>query len=517
MRRFKAGVIAVISVALLAACSGGASGGTGAKEADPGATLTFVDSAPNPNLDPADPLNDSSFSQASLFAVYDRLVGFDPDGVPEPQLATEWSYSEDLETVTLKLREDVTFHDGEPFDAAAVKANLERSKKVGDAAGNTMKAAAAEIESIEAPDDLTAVIHLNKPDGGFVYSLGTQIGMMLSPAVLDGSTGLDLEPIGAGPYQVEEFKPSDTTTFSRYDEYWEAKEDRPAKFVVKYVVDSNTRLNAVRSGEATVSLVTPAQVSGAEAGGLETVVNPTASRWTGYLNTSRVLKDVRIRQALMYAIDRDTIAKALSFNTGEPTVQLIPEGAPGHVDGAEDQYPYDPDRAKALLAEAGYADGLTLSYILLNSPEYSQIADVLQQQLGEVGIELKITQVDIAQATMFMQGTGDMMVARWGGRADQLGTLKTVVGNGGTYAPAGAVTKKLEDALAKAESFSFEMPERAEWLTAASQEAIDQAASVPIMTRSNIYAFKEGCIEGLTKYLAAGSNDWRDVTVGAGC
>lgn len=518
MRRLKAGVIVVVSVALLAACSGGGtSGGSQAKEADPSATLTFFDSAPNPNLDPTDPINDSSFSQATLFAVYDRLVGFDPDGVPEPQLATEWSYSDDLKTVTLKLREGVTFHDGEPFDAAAVKANLERSKKVGDAAGNTVKAAAAEIDSVETPDDLTAVIHLNTPDGGFVYSLGTQIGMMLSPAVLDGSTGLDLQPIGAGPYKVDEFKPSDTTTFSRYDDYWDGKEDRPAKLVVKYVVDANTRLNAARSGEATVSLVTPAQVSGAEAGGLETIVNPTASQWTYYLNTSRALKDVRVRQALMYAIDRDTIAEALSFNTGQPTVQLIPEGAPGHVDGAEKQYPYDPEKAKALLEEAGHADGLTLNYILLNSPEYSQITDVIQQQLGEVGIDLKITQVDIAQASMFMQGTGDIMLARWGGRADQLATLKTVVGTGGTYAPAGAVSQELDDALAKAESFSFEEPGRADWLTTANQEVIDQAANVPVMTRSNIYAFKDGCIDGLTKYLAAGSNDWRDVTVGSGC
>jgi peptide/nickel transport system substrate-binding protein len=223
VRRFRAGVIAVISVVSLAACSGGSSGGSAAKEADPNETLTFIDSAPNPNLDPTDPLNDSSFSQATLFAVYDRLVGFDADGVPEPQLATEWSYSKDLKTVTLKLREGVTFHDGEPFNAAAVKANLERSKEVGDAAGATVKAAAAEVESVETPDDLTAVVHLNTPDGGFVYSLGTQIGMMLSPAVLDGSTGLDLKPVGAGPYKVDDFKPSDTTTFSRYDDYWDAK------------------------------------------------------------------------------------------------------------------------------------------------------------------------------------------------------------------------------------------------------------------------------------------------------
>jgi peptide/nickel transport system substrate-binding protein len=412
----------------------------------------------------------------------------------------------------------VTFHDGQPLDSAAVKANLERSKSVGDAAGSTVRAAAAEIASVDTPDSSTVTINLTKPDGGFVYALGTQIGMMISPSSLDGSAGLDLDPVGAGPYVAEDFKPTDTATFARFDDYWDDSEERPAKFVVKYVTDATTRLNAVRSGQSTVSLITPSQLSTAESSGLEVVVNPTSSRWTLYLNTSRVMKDERIRQAMMYAIDRESIASALSFDTGEPTVSLIPGGAPGSIEDAEADYPYDVEKAKELMSEAGYPDGgLTISYILLNSPEYSQLTDVLQEQLAAIGIKLDVSQIDISQAASFTAGTGDMMLARWGGRADQLATLNVVVGPDGTYAPGGVVTPELEQALQQAGQFSIDDPQRAVALQDANQETISQAATVPIMTRANIYAFKPGCVAGLEEYLASGSNDWRDVTVSSGC
>lgn len=522
MRKSLTAITALVCALSLAACGGGKSspGGTDATAPDKNATLTFLDSAPNSSLDPAAVANDSSFSQAVLYAIYDRLIGFDAKGDFIPQLATKWAYADgDLSTLTLTLRTGVKFQDGTPFDADAVKANLERSMSLGaEDAGKTLLGAASKIKSVEASDPTTVVIKLAGPDGGFLFNLGTQMGMMISPKSLDGATGIDLKPIGAGPFTLTDFKPTNTTTMKRNDDYWDGPKDRPAKMVVKYVVDTNTRLNAVRSGEATVSLLTPSQVAAAKSAGLESVVNPTASRWNIYLNTSRQLKDPLVRQALMHAIDRKAIAKALSFNTGEPTVQLIPEGAPGHVDGAESAYPYDPAKAKALLKEAGFDNGLTLDYILLNSPEYSQLTDVLQQQFLAVGVTVKITSLDISQAGVFNSGKqGDMMLARWGGRADQLETLDVVVGPGGSYAPGGAVSTILSDALEAAAGFEVGEPERDVAIKAANQEAIDQAATVPVMTRANIYSFKPGCIGGLKQYLASGSNDWRDVTVGAGC
>jgi peptide/nickel transport system substrate-binding protein len=507
-------------VGFTAACGGGGtSTTTSGKTPDKNATLTYMDSAPNASLDPALAGNDSSFAQAALFAVYDRLLGFDGKGNLIPQLATKWEYaSGDLSTLTLTLRTGVKFQDGTAFDANAVKANLERSQKLGADAGSTVKAGASEISSITAPDPNTVVLKLSRPDGGFVYNLGIQLGMMISPTSLDGTSGPQLKPVGAGPFKVDSFKPNDTTTTSRYDGYWDGPKNRPAKLVFKYVVDATTRLNALRSGQATVSLLTPAQLAQAKTAGLETVVNQTASRWNIYINTLNKLKDPKVRQALNYAIDRVNIAKALSFGTGQPTVQLIPDGAPGHIDGAESTYPYDAAKAKQLLADAGYPNGLTLDYILLNSPEYSQLTDVLQQQFAAIGVKLTIKQLDISQGTIFTEGkAADLMLARWGGRADPLATLNIVIGPKGTYAPGGAVTTKLSDDLTKAAGEQVTDPARADTLKAANQEAIDQAATLPVMTRANIYGYKSGCVSGLTQYLASGSNDWRDVTVGTGC
>jgi len=515
--------VLILSVAVLlmtAACAGGTSGSTGtARPPDPAANLVFLDSAPNPDLDPASTLSDSSFSQAVLYAIYDRLLNFKPDGSLKEGLAKEWGFTDkSLTSFGLTLRDGVNFQDGTPLDAQAVKANLERSKSLGKSAGPTVAAAAANIQSVTATDDKTVKITLAKPDGGFAFALGSQLGMMISPKSLTGAAGIDLKPVGAGPYQVTSFKPNNSTEMKRFDGFWAGVGNRPATLTIKYVTDDQTRLNALRSGQATVALLTPRQISEAKQNALETTVNNTASMWDIYLNTSKALKDVRVRQALMHAIDRDSISKALTFGTGQPSMQLLPPGAVGHVQGAEDQYRYDPAEAKRLLSEAGYPNGLALDFILLNTPEYRQITEVLQQQFAKVGVTINITTLDISQVGQFISGkTGDLILARWGGRSDSLRTLDIVVGPKGTYAPAGAVTPKLADLLNAAAGLSSDDPARADAIKAANQKTIDQAATIPIMTRANIYAFRPGCIKGLGEYLASGSNDWRDVTVATGC
>lgn len=512
-------ILAIGVMLAVAACGGGSKSSAEGKKPDPAAKMVFLDSAPNPDLDPASTISDSSFSQAVLYAIYDRLLTFEPNGALKEGLAKEWGFTGGgLTTFRVTLRDGITFHDGKTLDAQAVKANLERSKSLGKAAGPTVAAAAAEIQSVTAVDAKTVNIALSKPDGSFPFALASQLGMMVSPASLTGAAGVDLKPVGAGPYKVKSFQPNNETVLERFDAFWDGSKTRPATFTIKYVTDDQTRLNALRSGQANVALLSPRQLAEAKQGGLETTVNNTSSMWVIYENTSRALKDVKVRQALMHAIDRKSISKALSFGTGQPSAQLLPPGSTGHVDDADAQYPYDPEKAKQLLSEAGQAGGLALDFVLLNTPEYSQIAEVLQQQFAKVGVTLRITTLDISQAGQFISGkTGDLMLARWGGRADPLKTLQVVIGPGGTYAPAGPVTPKLAELLGAASRYAADDPARAGAIKAANQEAVAQAANIPVMTRANIYAFRPGCIKGLGEYLASGSNDWRDVTVATGC
>ncbi|MCR1781281.1 hypothetical protein KVF89_01935 [Nocardioides carbamazepini] len=511
-------VLTFLCIATTTAC-GGADGSTDSTP-DPDGTITVLDVNPQPNgtMDPRTAKNDSGPSQSPLYAVFDRLIGFDEEGTPIPQLATEWSYSDDLTVVTLTLREGVTFHDGTAFDATAVKENLEAAKTLDADVGSTFRAAAAQIASVEATSPTEVAITLTAPDGGFIYALGTQIGMMISPAAL-GRRGLEMDPVGTGPFVLEEFTPNESTSMVRYDDYWDGVKDRPKRLVMKYVTDETTRLNAVRSGEATVASVTPQQIATAEGAGLEVKINPSGSRWTMYLNTSGALGEPLVRQALMYAIDRKSIAAALGFGTTEPTVQLIPKGQPGHIDGAEDDYAFDPDKARELLEQAGYPDGLTLGFLLLNLSDYTQMFDVVSQQLKDVGITLDVKTMDISQSLpAFQDGSGgDIWMVRWGGRADPLQTLEIVVGPGGTYTPGGVVSEDLADALEAVSGFSVDDPARAEAIEEANRITIESAATVPIIDRPIIYAYKKGCVSGLEPYLASSANDWRDVTVGVGC
>ena len=341
--------------------------------------------------------------------------------------------------------------------------------------------------------------------------------MMISPKSLDGSFGVDLKAIGAGPYSVESFKPNDTTELVRFDDFWSGKKDRPKKFTIKYVADDQTRMNSLRSGQANVAILSARQMSEAESGGLEVKVNPTSSSWVMYLNTSGPLKDLKVRQAVMYAIDRAALAKALSFGTGKASTQLFPEGTPSFAPDAE-KYKFDPDKAKKLLTEAGVAGGVTVSWLLLNTPEYTQLAEAIQEQLAAVGITVNFTTVDVSQISLFISGeVGDVMMARWGGRADPLQALQVVVGEDATWAPAGVITPKLAELIAEAAGYSDSDPKRVESIRAASKETTDQVAVIPIMTRANIFGFKPGCIQNLNPYMGSGSPDWRDVVVGTGC
>lgn len=510
-------VLAVALVMVLAACGGGGTEDAEAKGIDRDAHLVYMDASGNLDLDPAGSQNDSSFAQTVMYAIYERLIIMTSDGELEPGLATEWGFTDDeLTQFELTLREDVTFHDGAALDADAVVANFERSRNH-PAAGISVKDGASNIASVEAVDDMTVRITLAEPDSGLSFRLATQLGMMISPNAIDGSTGVDLDPVGAGPYKVDSYSPNDYTEMSRFEEFWDGPGDRPAKFTARYASDDQTRLNSLRSGQANLSLISARQVPQAEGSQLEVTVNPTASSWVMYLNTSGVLADKRVRQALSHAIDREGLAKALSSGTAEPVVQVFPDDTPYASPDAEG-YPYDPEKAKELLAETGQPN-VTISWLLLNTPEYLQLAEAIQAQLAEVGITVEFSTVDVSQIGQYTSGeVGDLMMARWGGRADPLQTLEVLVGENASYAPAGVISPELAAKIAEVRGISAD---DAEARTTAVQEAsaivTEEVASLAIMTRSNIYASEPGCIQNLNPYLGSGAPDLRDVTVGEGC
>jgi peptide/nickel transport system substrate-binding protein len=364
-----------------------------------GASLVFYDASGNQSLDPAEPQSTSGLAQLPLIAIYDSLVGQDDAGVLVPRLATAWRYNVDLTEFTLTLRKGATFHDGTKVDAAAVAANFARYKALGSRAGTAIVDTVNRIKSVEVQGEDTVVLRLSEPNGQMPYLLATQGGMMISPAALTADAfGASLKPIGAGPYRVRAFDAAVRTVTDRFDGYWGGIEGRPASMEHHFVPEAAARLNALRSGQINLALIDPRQIPDAKAAGLTVQVNEKDSVWDIYPNSGRPpMNNLKVRQAFMHALNRAEIADALGFGAAKATVQLYSEASPLYDKSLEAMYPYHPAKARALLVEAGYKDGLDVNWLILNTSEYKLLSQAIQAMMAESGIRLKFDIVDVSQ------------------------------------------------------------------------------------------------------------------------
>ena len=391
----------VCSAAILAATTAQAQ----PADFNPNATLIYFDAIGNQTLDPQEPQNNSSFAQGVLMAVYEPLVLLDEKGVPKPGLAESWEYNPDLTVFTMKLRQGVTFHDGTPFDATAVLKNLERSAGIGRKAGAATIETMTQIASVEAEGTHTVRIRLKAPSGQMPYLLGFQAGMMISPSVLDDTAyGATLKPIGAGPYIIKSFESNIRTNMVRNEKYWGGTMGRPAAFEHHYVPESRARMNALRSGQANLALIEPRQIQEAKSAGFAVQVNEKNSVWMIQSNFTRAnMGKLKVRQALMHAIDRAALAEALGYGASGPTIQLFARSSPAFVPELENMYPFDQAKAKRLVVDAGYPNGVDITWLLLNTAEYKQIGEAVQAMAAEVGIRVKFEVVDVSQFFTFRQ------------------------------------------------------------------------------------------------------------------
>jgi peptide/nickel transport system substrate-binding protein len=505
----------------LAVCLAAGSANAADRVFNTDASIVFYDAAGNETLDPAHPQTSSSFSQEVPMAIYDTLVRLNAVGDVKPGLAQSWSYNSDLTEFTLKLRPDVSFHDGTKLTADAVKRNFERDIALGSRASAPMVDSFRSVAAIETAGDDTVRLKLKEPNGQMEYLFAFVAGMIASPAAFENDAyGATFKPIGAGPYMVKSFDSNVKTTLTRFDKFWEGTDGRPAAFEHHYVPDGRARLNALRSGQANVALIEPRQIAEAKGAGLAVQINEKNSAWDIYVNLSRATTgDLRVRKAIMYAIDREALADALSFGSAKPTTQIFSAKSPLYDASLDQMYPFDQKKAKALLAEAGHPDGVDVTMLLLNTTEYKQLAEALQAMLAEVGIRLKFDTVDASQFTLFRRPPprGDVMLARWGGRPDALQSFAELAGTGGAYNPVGVASPVIDELIGKARGMSPSNPERLAVLRQINRATVENVSNVTLMTRSNVYAFKPGCIAGLDSYLPFGDDKFNNVKIEAKC
>lgn len=318
--------------------------------------------------------------------VYDTLILREPDGELSPMLATEWSYNDDRTVLTLELRDDVVFSDGEPFDAEAVKANLEHFK-----AGNGRQAVQlTQFESATAVDEDTVEIALAEPDPAMEYYLSQAAGLMASPAAIDAGT-LETDPVGTGPYVFDKANSvrDSQSTFTAKEDYWNPELQKFDTVVLRILEDLSARVNAIVSGQVDWTTLDAKTAEQAESADLALIPDYQVD-WTGITILDRdgvinpALADVRVRQAINYAVDRETLLEQLQVGRGTATSQVFGPDSGAFVEELEDYYPYDPDKARELLEEAGYGDGLELKLPVI--PAFETQVTAVGQQLSEVGI-----------------------------------------------------------------------------------------------------------------------------------
>jgi peptide/nickel transport system substrate-binding protein len=421
----------------------------------------------------------------ALFMTYDRLVHLDAESNPVPGLAESWEYSTDGMALTFKVRQGVTFHDGTPFDAAAVKANLERAKTL---EGSVVAADLAPIESVDVVDPATVQLNLTAPNAALLGILSDRAGAMISPAAFD-KPDLDQAPVGAGMYTVSDYRPGDRIVFTRAEGYWDPAAQGAAEIDYILMGDSSTRLNGLRTGELDAAVLEPGDVEGAESNGLAITQRSTVQYQQMYMNrTVAPFDDVNVRKALNFAFDRQGIVDAVDFGYGEPNSQIFPEGYWAfNEDIGTDFYTYDPEKARELLAESAYPDGFEFDMLLPTPGTSPQIAEILQASFAELGITMNIIETPAQEVAdrFFVRKDVATLLGVWTGRADPSMTTSLRWTSTGFSNPGGHTTPEIE-ALNATALETIDPDARAEAMhelvAAGTEEALDLVIYNPVIS-----------------------------------
>jgi peptide/nickel transport system substrate-binding protein len=413
----RASALALTVSLLAAACGGGggSSGGSGgaasagATAAGSGGTLVIGMTATNiPGLDTIQ--FQSEGGEGGRFVgvqLYDGLTRFDltqGKATPKviPGLAESWDVTPDATTWTFHLRKGVTFHDGTPWNADAAVFNLDRmtnkASPLYDAELNSTGGILLQgIKSAKKVDDMTVEITTNGPWSYLPEDLAL-VPFGSPTAIQKEGKKFAEHPVGTGPFKFQSVKRGQELVLVKNADYYRGA-PKLDKVILRPIPEVTARMAALRSGEVQwIEVPSPDEIPALKSQGYQVLTNYYSHVWPWVFDTTKPpWNDVRVRQAANYAIDRDTMAKSLLQGTGAPATQYIPPSDVGY-DKSNDLYRYDPAKAKALLAEAGFPNGFstTLSFPTSGSGNMIPIPmnEALQKDLAKVGIKVQLQPIE---------------------------------------------------------------------------------------------------------------------------
>ena len=399
----------ILSMLFLVACGGNGDNKEGASGANTGKdTLVIGQGADAKSLDPH-ASNDNPSSNIRV-QIYDRLMDLDENGVPQPMLAESWERPDD-KTIIFHLRKGVKFHNGDEMKASDVKFSLERAL-----ASPEVSHILAGINGVEVIDDYTVKVTTEKPMAAILNNLShITIAILSERATKEAGDKFGQNPVGSGPYKFVSWQSGDRVTLEAFPEYWQG--EAPVKNVVyRNIVEETNRTIGLETGELDIIY----DIQGLDKNKLRDderfvlIEGPQVSMtYLGFNMKKAPYDNPKVREAISYAIDQKPIIDTVFLGAGEAGNSIIGPNVWGYYD--VEKYTQDIEKAKALLAEAGFPDGFKAKIWVNDNPVRRDTAVILQDQLKQIGIDLTIETVEWGA---FLDGTArgdhEMFLLGWG-------------------------------------------------------------------------------------------------------
>jgi peptide/nickel transport system substrate-binding protein len=347
---------------------------------------------PSPGLDPTGGAA-SSIAEITLYNIYETLTKINPDGSVTPLLAESWEVSPDLTTYTFKLKRGVKFHNGEPFNAQAVKFSFDRAGA--EKSTNKDKRTFAALTT-RAVDEHTVVILTKEIDPDFPFLMGQATSVIVEPKSADSNM---TKPVGTGPYTLENWVKGSSISLRKWPGYRNAGAVKINRATFRFIPDPAAQVAAMLAGDVDAfPRITPRSVAQFKGNPrFQVVVSGSRAKTILAINNKKKpFDDPRVRRAINMAIDRKAVIQGAGDGYGVPIGSYYPPSAPGYVDFTSANA-YNPDRARALLREAGVTGPLEVTITLPPPPYARQGGEVIASQLSKVGITSKLQNVEWAQ------------------------------------------------------------------------------------------------------------------------
>lgn len=434
----------------------------------------------------------SEFGNRAPFyqAVYDGLAFAKPSGQLVPGLALSWKWDKSLKVLTLNLRKGIKFTDGEPFNAAAVVKNLLAFQK-----GDSPDASnAASIKSVRAKDAYTAVVTLSDIDPAFEGYLGRNMGLMQAPNTI-GTDAAKTQPIGTGMYIFDKAASQigSTYVYKSNPNYWNKSIRKFDNLTIKVLSDPTAGVNALKAGQVDcLNLLDKSTVTSLQASGLK--IASYYLDWAGFSFVDKQgrmgspLKNLKVRQAINYAINRDTMVQVLANGYGKATSDVFASYSKGYVPALDSYYKYDLAKAKALMAEAGYANGFSLSMpsvSVLGAASYQAMKDAL------AAINITVNYTDVPLNNFF----GDILAPKYPAyymilerSGNDWTFIKFLINRDAVWNPSGYGDAKSDALLAKIQHSTGAV--QAGFLKQLNKYIVEQAWFAPFFVNEGKFAYK---------------------------